>query len=268
MTSPYLKSVAKKLVYDKSKSPIENIASFYAGVKMLRYEWSEVKIGGKSKYYLHSAWGNEVGLRDITEKFYEVFASTLVDISMDASRKDNYEELLAECKQLLRKTIHYFNISFTDILIIERPKSLEKAQLILHYEALERKDKVSIARCYDLIVVLFRQLDECVNEERKEYERKQYVLKGSNYFWTGDKNDLSELALALFATGRISRIGKKKLMPSTFAREFAAFLGVDKLNFEQDIDLIGARQKRQPGEFLDKSKDALLKYFDKKYKKK
>jgi hypothetical protein len=111
-------------------------------------------------------------------------------------------------------------------------------------------------------------LDECINEERREYEQKQYVLKGSSYSWTGDKNDLSELALALYATGRVNRKGKKKLMPSTFAREFAAFLGVDKLNFEQDIDLIGARQKRKPGEFLDKSKDALLKYFDKRYKKK
>jgi hypothetical protein len=186
---------------------------------------------------------------------------------MNESQKGSYDELLSECKQLLRKVIHYFNASFVDILIIERPKSLQKVPLILHYDALAQKDKISIARCYDLIVVLFRQLDECVNEERREYERKQYVLKGSNYSWSGDKNDLSELALAIFLTNKVSRKGKKKLMPSTFAREFAAFFGVDKLNFEQDIDLLGTRPRRKPGEFLDKSKGALLKYFDKKYGK-
>lgn len=197
--------------------------------------------------------------------FQEKFTEHLVETSMSADSNSDYVTILNESKIILQNINHFYGPTFTDILIITRPEKREDIELIVNYEALPDDVKINITRCYELFIVLFRHLKEIVSDEEKDYERKEYVRSKSTYEWIDDKNDFSELALAIYASGAVKRAGTKKMMPSTFARELAAFFGIDKLNFDQDIDLIGSRQKRKPGEFIEKCSEKLNKYFDEKY---
>ena len=262
MRSPFILERRKQLNYDKSKMPSENVDVFYESVKLMRYERTKMEIEGKVTYYLDSAWQNEVGLKDITMDFQEMFSEHLVEISMSS---DEYSMELRKCKDVLQRINHHYGPTFTSLLIITRPEKIQDPEYIIDYESLSDDLKVTIARCYELFVVLFQQLKEIVSEEEKNYERKEYVRSKSTYEWGGEKNDFSELALAIFESGIVKRTGNKTMMRSTFARELAAFFGIDKLNFDQDIELIGSRQKRKPGEFIDKCKEKLLKYFKEKY---
>lgn len=259
MSSAYLNSIRKKLIYDKSQSPVLNLESFYEGVKMLRYEWAEIKVEDKSQYYLDSPWGKELSLREIALKFQQAFTGHLVELSM--AEDIDYPSVLTNCKETLRKSNHYFSASFTDILIITRPLSIQEPELIVHFESLPDDEKLSITRCYDLIVVFFRTLAECVEDELREYQFKEYVRTKSTYTWTGDKNELSETALALYLSGWIKRRDGRELKASVLARELAAFFGTDKLNFDQDINAMTYRAHGSRTEGTDHLQKKLDEYF-------
>lgn len=253
-----------QLNYDKRKTPSENIDTFYDVVKVMRYEHAKIEIEGKVIYFLDSAWQNEVGLKDITREFQEAFTAHLVEVSMSSG--EDYPKELRQCKDRLQSINHDYGPTFTSVLIVTVPEGITEPELIVKYETLPEEDRLMVTRCYDLFRVLFQHLKEIVSDEEKDYERKEYVRSKSTYEWIDDKNDFSELAMAIFASGAVKRTGTKKMMPSTFARELAAFFGIDQLNFDQDIALIGERvAKRKRGEFIDKCGKKLEKYFKEKY---
>lgn len=254
------------LYYNKSKTPSQNLYDFCLAVDTVKYEWVEITIEGEVKCYLDSDWQNEVGLKDITLNFQSSLTNHLMELSTIKANADHYPTILKECRELLRTANHRFSTDIANVLILTRPASLTIAPNIVEYYSLPEKQRIMVYNCFQLLVVFFRNLNDCIEEEMRDYERAQYVMKNTSYEWTNDKNDLSELALAVFESAAFKR-NRKKLMPSTFAREFAAFFGVTDLHFDQDIDLIGARQRRKQGEFIDQCKDSLVKYFKEKHKK-
>lgn len=234
--------------YDKKKNPIENLNSFFGFVKVFRYTWASFKVDGKTKYHLESEWRNEAGLKSITHSFLDEFNNQLLQLSSTDNK--NHRILLRRCNNILFKVSHHFKPSFHDILIIRKPDKLEKIPLIIHFESLPMKATLSIHRCYELIIVFIRQLQECVSEEIREFEGSEYVRVKSPYEWRGKKNNLAELSLAIFCSGSLQRKDGKKMKPSTLARDMASFFGVYKLNYENAIELLTFRKNRKKGAFL------------------
>jgi hypothetical protein len=258
--SPILQRIHKKLLYNKKMSPDKNVNRFYEATRTLHYEWIEIEIGKIKQHYLISAWENFVVLRDITMNFRSTFETELVAKSMDGTTEPEFRALLAKCQLAVRHARHYFNISYTDILTISKPAHLDES-FPVNPLSLPDKHKLEILKCYNLIVVLFNELFVCIEEEIKEFERREYVRTTSTYNWSGDKNELSELGMALFASGKISRRDGKKIMPSTLARELAAFFSIDSLDYDQNVMAMTWRTNGSKTEFLDDLKKKAEEYF-------
>lgn len=263
MEATVLNRIRKKMDYDKSKSPFENLKDFFSGVTILRYELSEEKIDKKKREILRSAWKNEHELREIINRFHEEFTEHLIKMSTDEKTVNTYPITLKECKNLLRKINRKYSPSSPEVMILFRDSKHE--EWIVSFDSLSEKQKESIFRCYELLALMAKDLVESVNEEEKDFESNNHVRTNSTYQWVTDKNDFSELALAIFASGALKRRKGLKMKPSTFARELAAFFGIKTLNYDQDIALISARSaRRKQGEFLDKcKKNLLIKYEEK-----
>lgn len=252
-----------KMNYDKEKTPLQNLNIFFDAVKTLRYELVEIKIGKKKEVVLQSAWKNENELKEIISRFQEEFTEHLITTSMDEKIKEPYPAILKECKKLLRKVNSHYSLSLTHTMIFHRNNRGD--EMFVSVESLSNKQTQSILHCYDLLTYAFRDLYECVLQEEREYAYNLYVRSKSTYVWDNDKNDLSELAMAIFASGAVKRSGMQVMMEAPFAREFASFFNVEKLNFPQDIALIASRNAKRPqGEFIDTCKENLLKVYDEK----
>lgn len=249
----------KQLEYDRSQTPCENVMRFFESVKVMIYVWDKVEIDGKVMPFLDSAWQNDLGLKDITKDFQEEFLAHLIDFSMS---HDKYSVELRTCKSVLHTINLFYAASTRQSRIHTRPDRVQDLAGVVKFESLPVEYRVMIDRCYELFAVFFRHLQEIIQEEEKDFERKEYVRVESSYEWTGEKNDFSELALALFASGAVKVKGTRKFMPSRFARELAAFFDIDKLNFDQDIDQISARPLRKRGEFIEKCLRQLEKAYD------
>ncbi len=210
MAIPYLIDDRKPLIYDKDKKPIENVQRFFDTVKCMRYRYVIRKIDGKSIYFLDSSWKNEIGLRDITNKFQKAFTEHLVQFSTDENQQEDYSAYLRNCKELLRTINGFYRSTFMDVLTITESIDPGQGEFIVNYDTLPDEYKVMIQRCYDLFIALFRHLEDCVNDEIKENERKEYVRDKSTFLWTRDKIEISEIALALFLSGGIKRRDGRK----------------------------------------------------------
>ncbi len=259
MLSPYLESYRNKLLYKTEYSPIKNVETLFEGTKILRFEWVEIMIEGKIIGYIDSPWGKELDLREISSEFLTSFVNHMVALSMD--EQTDYLKLLNDCKILLKRINHYFSASFSGILIVTKPLKNEELAGNVNYESLHETDKLSISRCYDLIRSLFTSLAECIEVETKEFQHKEYVKSKSSYTWSGDKNELSEIALALYLSGWVKRRDGSTLKPSVLARELAAYFGIEKLNFDQDINALTFRLHGSKTEGIDQLKTKMLDYF-------
>lgn len=259
MLSAHLEFVRNKLLYNPEISPVKNIEIFFEGVKTLKYEWVEIEIKGKITAYIDSAWGKELDLRETTSNFLTAFVNHLINLSME--EQTDYLNLLNDCKIVVRKINHYFLASFSDILIVTRPQKIEDPPEIIKYESLPDTDKISISRCYDLIRSLFTSLAAIIEDETKEFQHKEYIRSKSSYTWSGDKNELSEIALALYLSGWVKRRDGTILKPSVLARELAAYFGIEKLNFDQDINALTFRLHGSKTEGLDLLQSKMQEYF-------
>ena len=267
MENAIFASIRKNMIYDTERAPLDNIDTFFKAVKTPQYEWISVKSedNKKVRYFLDSAWRNEAGLQEITRLFYEAFMSNVVKQSMDEAVHEDYLEILKSCKKSLTQINHYYIPSFTRMTIIRRHARSRSKDGVMAYDDLPPMEQQVIANCHELIKALWIELEDFVVEEMRDHQLRESIRIKSDYRWGGDKNDLSELARALFETGRIKRAGDKTMKAGTFARDLAAFFGVEKLNFDQDIDLIYSRQNRQQGEFLSTCLKDLLYYFEHKH---
>lgn len=260
MANPELESIRRKMVYDKKETPVKNIERFFESVKTLRYEWGQITIDGKKTYYLDSAWKNEAGLQDITFKFQSSFLEHLYEISTEKVKAENFLEYLNGCRNILRIANHRYSTDLVNITVFKIRDSLAISPIPVEYDSLPVAVQIKVSNCFLLLVAFFRELKDNIEEEVSDYERKQTILKNASYVWTSDKNDLSELALAILASGAFKRKGKT-LRNATFANDLAAFFGVSNLHFKQDIDLNGRRERRKRGEFIEKCKNALEEYY-------
>lgn len=267
MENAVFASIRKNMIYDTNRSPLDNIESFFTAVKAPQYEQISVEseVEGKVRYVLGSAWKNEAGLQKITNSFFEVFTEEMINRSMITKFAEEYAETLKDCKRKTHQINLHFMPSFGRWTIIRRhPESRDK-DVMLAPDDLPEEQRLLIERCYELIRTLWLQLEEFINEEIKENERREYVRTNSDYIWEGDKNDISELARALYETGSLKRGGGKKMMASTFARDLAAFLGQKTSFFHQDIELLYSKPSEQRGGFLLKCHKALIFYYDNKH---
>lgn len=259
MLSPYLESYRSKLLYKTEFPPVKNVETLFEGTRILRFEWVEIEIEGKIIGYIDSPWGKELDLREITSNFLTAFINHLVCLSMN--EQTDYLNLLNDCKILLKRINHYFSASFSDVLIVTRPLKNEQPPEIIKYESLPDDDKTTISRCYDLIRSIFTSLAASIEDETKEFQHKEYVRSKSSYTWSGDKNELSEIALALYLSGWVKRRDGSTLKPSVLARELAAYFGIEKLNFDQDINALTFRLHGSKTEGLDQLRTKMQDYF-------
>lgn len=261
MLTEVLNRIRKKMDYDRSKSPFENLNDFFGAVQMLRYELIEEKIDKRKKEILRSAWKNEFELKEITNRFQDEFAEHLIQVSMDEKVAETYSSILKQCKKLLRKISRYYSPTFTEVMILFRNSKNEIEQISI--DSLSEAQRQSIHRSYELLGQMAKDLAEIVKDEEQEFKSIEYVRDKSTYEWIVDKNDFSELAMAIWGSGALKRTENRKMMPLTLARELGAFFGIKTLHFNQDIKLISERSgKRKQGEFLDTCKKNLLKTYE------
>ena len=242
--------IRKQLIYDKTKLPVENIQQFYDAIKIMRYEFVEEKFNGESMFLLYSAWGNEVGLKKIINKFQESFIEHLVETST-ALDDATYWGMLRECKRNLKIMNLSLRTSFTNILIINKGEEPGEHGGTIEYDDLEDDHKNNIYHCYELLGLFFSDLEDLVIEEMRDVIDNDYVRKNSKYEWykkTANK-EFVVLAAALFASGAVKIRGHKKFMENTFARDLAAFFGITNIYYDQYIHALHGEQK-QPDYFL------------------
>lgn len=267
MLTDVLNRIRKKMDYDRSKFPFENLSDFFDAVQTLRYELFEEKIDKKKREFLRSAWKNELELREIINRFQDEFAEHLIQLSMDEKVTETYPSMLKQCKNLLRKINRYYSPTFTKVMILFQSDKNEIEQISI--DSLSEKQRQSIHRSYELLGQMAKDLEEFVKDEEQEFKSIEYFRDKSTYEWIVDKNDFSELAMAIWGSGALKRTENRKMMPLTLARELGAFFGIKTLHFNQDIKLISERSgQRKQGEFLDICKKNLLKIYEEKLESK
>ena len=247
------------LYYSKDKSPIENLDTFFDAVKVPLYEWFE--LNDKSGYILLSLWNGAAGLKDITTNFQKDFCSHLIEISIDEKQTKDYNILLRECRARIQDINHYHKPSFNNVRIFTKVNAIEGELGTVKFESLPDFAQDTITRCHELFIVFYRQLDESITEEMKDYERSSYVMKASPFQWSGDKVELSEIALALFLSQRIKDREGKEINRTIFSRELAAFLGIHKLNLDQNIVSVMYNTHYSKTKFLDFLREKTEEYF-------
>ncbi len=253
-----IKDILTKMSYDNSNTPLENLKAFFTAVKIQRYNLVVAKVDKKKYEQLQSAWNNQVELKDIIGRFQESFNEHIILTSTNENCEKPYVKLLAEMKVLLRKIIQHFT-GEPQVQIFDQNGEL------LANDSLNAAYTKYLISCHNLLANAAKDLAECVAEEVRENSHLEYVRKNSQYVWIADKNDLSEMALAIYASGAVEATGSKLLMQATFARDLAAFFGVERINFHEDISLIMSRNnKRKQGEFINTCQTELQKILDEK----
>jgi len=206
-------------------------------------------------------------LKEIRNRFQDEFAEHLILLSMDEKVVETYPSILKQCKNLLRKINRYYSPTFTEVMILFRNSKNEIEQISI--DSLSEAQRQSIHRSYELLGQMAKDLAEIVKDEEQEFKSIEYVRDKSTYEWIVDKNDFSELAMAIWGSGALKRTENRKMMPLTLARELGAFFGIKNLHFNQDIKLISERSgKRKQGEFLDICKKNLLKTYEESLERK
>ena len=256
MEEVIISNIKTKMVYDKSKSPKDNLNIFFGAVKTLRFELVIKKIGKRQVAHLHSAWKNDVELKEIISRFAENFTDHMFQSSTAEVGSDTYGSELLECKRLLLKINRHYSPSFTGAMVMCDGE-------LVSLDSLSARQYEMILRCYDLFALTAKDLMAFVQQEEQEFKWREYQRSNSLYNWAIDKKDFSELAMAIWASGAINIKGTGKLMPSTFARELGAFFGINKMRFDQDIDDIASRNgRRKAGDFILKCNERLLKVIE------
>jgi hypothetical protein len=259
-----------KIAYLKNESPFQNINRLFGIFKLLDYNIEITNIQGKRICRLLSHWGDATDLRERLVDFESNFCEALVDFSLSMDMSDYHPYLRKLETELIAVNAHFSYPNHRFKIKILRETDLDELRnqfkdMETHFFTIATKNQGDVR-------IFFNNLREGVNRERQELQKRSYIYTESNYEWVIDKesgidkNDLSELAAAIYASKAVKRRDNGKLMPNTFAADFAAFFGIEKLNFRQSINLINSRSRRERGEFIDKCKSELLRYLDKQLK--
>ncbi|MCB0463879.1 MAG: RteC domain-containing protein [Flavobacteriaceae bacterium] len=115
---------------------------------------------------------------------------------------------------------------------------------------------VATILAYDLLIIyLKREIDKLENNS----QLNELNLRPGNIFWTGKKTDLIELIYALYGSGVINN-GAIEI--KDIARVVERIFKIDLGNYYHTFVEIKSRKISQ-AKFLDKLKEALLKYIEK-----